>query len=705
MEKEVIVVGAGLAGSEAAYQLAKRGIKVKLYEMKAKQKTPAHSKDYYSELVCSNSLGSDSLENASGLMKEELRILGSMLIEVADRNRVPAGQALAVDRDGFSEEITKILKNMENIEIIEEEFTEIPEDKIVIIASGPLTSDKLFEKISEITGEESLYFYDAAAPIVTFESIDMNKAYFQSRYGKGDGEYINCPMNKEEYYNFYNELIKAERAELKNFEKEKLFDACMPIEKIAMSGEKTMTFGPLKPKGLINPKTDKMDYAVVQLRQDDKEGKLYNIVGFQTNLKFGEQKRVFSMIPGLENAEFVRYGVMHRNTFINSTKLLDKTLKLKNKDNVYFAGQITGGEGYVTAIATGMYAAINVANRLNGEKEFVLEDISEIGAIVNYITEEKKKFQPMGANFGIIRSLDENIRDKKEKYRRLSQRAIEYLKKSIKNFIYYLEFEENKKHNTVISIRKDLNQFLIYLNEHDIIDFNKLDELLIKEYFTKLKTEEISASTFNRRLSSIKKFYKYLVDKGLKEKGSEILIESEKNDEKKIEYLSPEEINLVRATMQGENFNILRDRLMFELLYSSGMTVAELLSLGEVNFNLEKREIYILKNKLSKTMYFSETCKKFYIKFLNSKKEKFKEAYNPNIIFTNNSNERLTDRSVRRLINKYGEMANLNKEISPYTLRHSFCIYMLKNGMPKEYLARLLDLKVVGLLDVYEGLC
>ncbi|EFE85947.1 tyrosine-type recombinase/integrase [Fusobacterium periodonticum] len=279
------------------------------------------------------------------------------------------------------------------------------------------------------------------------------------------------------------------------------------------------------------------------------------------------------------------------------------------------------------------------------------------------------------------------------------------IEKSIKNFIYYLEFEENKKHNTVISIRKDLNQFLIYLNEHGIIDFNKLDELLIKEYFTKLKTEEISVSTFNRRLSSVKKFYKYLVDKGLKEKGSEILIESEKNDEKQIEYLTPEEINLVRATMQGENFNILRDRLMFELLYSSGMTVAELLSLGEVNFNLEKREIYILKNKLSKTMYFSETCKEFYIKFLNSKKEKFKEDYNPNIIFTNNSNERLTDRSVRRLINKYGEMANLNKEISPYTLRHSFCIYMLRNGMPKEYLARLLDLKVVRLLDVYEGLC
>ncbi len=327
MEKEVIVVGAGLAGSEAAYQLAKRGIKVKLYEMKAKQKTPAHSKDYYSELVCSNSLGSDSLENASGLMKEELRILGSMLIEVADRNRVPAGQALAVDRDGFSEEITKILKNMENIEIIEEEFTEIPEDKIVIIASGPLTSDKLFEKISEITGEESLYFYDAAAPIVTFESINMDIAYFQSRYGKGDGEYINCPMNKEEYYNFYNELIKAERAELKNFEKEKLFDACMPIEKIAMSGEKTMTFGPLKPKGLINPKTNKMDYAVVQLRQDDKEGKLYNIVGFQTNLKFGEQKRVFSMIPGLENADIRDKKEKYRRLSQRAIEYLKKSIK------------------------------------------------------------------------------------------------------------------------------------------------------------------------------------------------------------------------------------------------------------------------------------------------------------------------------------------------------------------------------------------
>lgn len=433
-KKEVIVVGAGLAGSEAAFQLANRGIKVKLYEMKPKKKTDAHSKDYFCELVCSNSLGSNNFDNASGLMKEELRRLNSVVIKMADKHKVPAGQALAVDRDNFSEEITEKLKNHENIEIIEEELTEIPEDKIVLIASGPLTSDNLFQEILKLTDEESLYFYDAAAPILTFESINMNKAYFQSRYDKGEGEYINCPMNKEEYLNFYNELINSERAELKNFEKEKLFDACMPIEKIAMTGEKTMTFGPLKPKGLINPKTDKMDYAVVQLRQDDKEGRLYNMVGFQTNLKFGEQKRVFSMIPGLENAEFVRYGVMHRNTFINSTRLLDKTLKLKTRDNVYFAGQITGGEGYVCAVATGLYSAINIANRLEEKEEFLLEDVCGIGSIITYITEEKKKFQPMGANFGIIRNLsDVRIRDKKERYKKLSEQALNYLENKLKN--------------------------------------------------------------------------------------------------------------------------------------------------------------------------------------------------------------------------------------------------------------------------------
>ena len=391
-KKEVIVVGAGLAGCEAAYQLAKRGIKVKLYEMKSKKMTEAHKKPYYAELVCSNSLGGDNLANASGLMKEELRRLDSLLIKIADKNRVPAGQALAVDRDGFSIEITEYLKNMENIEIVEEEFTNIPEDQIVLLASGPLTSETLSKEIGELTHSDHLYFYDAAAPIVTLESIDMNKAYRQSRYGKGEGEYINCPMNKEEYYAFYNALITAERVPLKTFEEEKLFEACMPVERIAMTGERTLVFGPLKPKGLINPNTDKMDYAVVQLRQDDKEGKLYNIVGFQTNLKWGEQKRVFSMIPGLENAEFIRYGVMHRNTFINSSKLLDETLKLKSRDNIYFAGQITGSEGYVSSIATGAMAAINIAHRILGKENFILDDRSAIGAMIKYVTEEKKNF-------------------------------------------------------------------------------------------------------------------------------------------------------------------------------------------------------------------------------------------------------------------------------------------------------------------------
>lgn len=428
INKEVIVVGAGLAGCEAAYQLAKRGIKVKLYEMKSKKMTEAHKKPYYAELVCSNSLGGDNLANASGLMKEELRRLDSLLIKIADKNRVPAGQALAVDRDGFSIEITEYLKNMENVEIIEEEFTEIPEDKIVLLASGPLTSETLSKKIGELTHSDHLYFYDAAAPIVTLESIDMTKAYRQSRYGKGEGEYINCPMNKEEYYAFYNALITAERVPLKTFEEEKLFEACMPVERIAMTGERTLVFGPLKPKGLINPNTDKMDYAVVQLRQDDKEGKLYNIVGFQTNLKWGEQKRVFTMIPGLENAEFIRYGVMHRNTFINSSKLLDETLKLKTKENIYFAGQITGSEGYVSSIATGAMAAINIAHRILEKDSFILDDRSAIGAMIKYVTEEKKNFQPMGPNFGIIRSLDGvRIRDKKERYNTISKIALDYL--------------------------------------------------------------------------------------------------------------------------------------------------------------------------------------------------------------------------------------------------------------------------------------
>lgn len=433
MRKEVIVIGAGLAGSEAAYQLAERGIKVKLYEMRPIISTEAHKTEYFSELVCSNSLGGDHLGNASGLMKEELRHLGSLNMKIADEFKVPAGQALAVDRNLFSEKITNILKHHENIEIINEELKEIPKDKIVLVASGPLTSEALSENIKELTHGEQLYFYDAAAPIVTFSSINLDKVYFQSRYDKGDGEYINCPMNEEEYNQFYENLINAERAPLKKFEEEKLFEGCMPVERIATRGIRTLLYGPLKPKGLTNPRTNYRDHAVVQLRQDDKEGRLYNLVGFQTNLKWGEQKRVFSMIPGLENAEFVRYGVMHRNTFINSTKLLKGSLNLKNNKNIYFAGQITGGEGYVCAIATGLMAGINIYNKIMGKEEFILEDLTSIGSIIKYITEEKNNFQPIGPNFGIIRDLEgKRIRDKRERYHKVSKIALEYLDEKIK---------------------------------------------------------------------------------------------------------------------------------------------------------------------------------------------------------------------------------------------------------------------------------
>lgn len=436
MNKEVIIIGAGLAGSEAAYQLAERGIKVKLYEMRPKLSTEAHKTQNFAELVCSNSLGGDHLGNASGLMKEELRMFGSLLMKVADEFRVPAGQALAVDRTLFSEKITNILKNHPNIEFINDELTEIPMDKIVLIASGPLTSQALSENIKKLTKDEYLYFYDAAAPIVTFESIDKEKVYFQSRYDKGDGEYINCPMNEEEYNKFYENLINAERIPLKKFEEEKLFEACMPVERIASRGIKTLLFGPLKPKGLTNPRTNSRDYAVVQLRQDDKEGKMYNLVGFQTNLRWGEQKRVFSMIPGLENADFVRYGVMHRNTFINSPKVLTTSLNLKEYPNIFFAGQITGSEGYVCAMATGLMAGINIFNKLNDKEPLVLEDISSIGAIIKYITEEKKDFQPMGPNFGMIRDLEgKRIRDKKERYNKISERTINYLKENFSEYI------------------------------------------------------------------------------------------------------------------------------------------------------------------------------------------------------------------------------------------------------------------------------
>lgn len=426
--REVTVIGAGLAGSEAAYQLAKRGIKVKLYEMKPNKFTEVHKDENCGELVCSNSLGSNLLTSASGLMKEELRYFGSLLIEIADKTKVPAGQALAVDRDIFAAEITKKLKEHENIEIINEEITEIPRQGYVIVATGPLSSESISNDIKKIIGEDYLYFYDAVAPIIEFDSINKEKVYFQSRYDKGEGEYINCPMNKEEYDDFYNELINAERLPLKSFEKEKLFEACMPVEKIASRGEKTLLFGPLKPKGLTNPKTGEQDHAVVQLRQDNKEGSLYNMVGFQTNLKWGEQKRVFSMIPGLENAEFVRYGVMHRNTFINSPELLNKDLSLKKDERLFFAGQITGSEGYVAAIGTGFLAAYNIIQKMDKKEALILEDLSQTGALVKYITEPVKNFQPMGPNFGIMRKMEKRIKEKRDRYIEISKIAIDYLK-------------------------------------------------------------------------------------------------------------------------------------------------------------------------------------------------------------------------------------------------------------------------------------
>lgn len=438
--KEVIVVGAGLAGCEAAYQLAKRGVKVKLYEMRPSVATEAHTTDYFAELVCSNSLGSNLLSNASGLMKEELRLMDSLVIRVADEFKVPAGQALAVDRTLFASKITDTINNMQNIEVINEEYTGITSDidTPIIIASGPLTSNALSKDIEKLTSSDNLYFYDAAAPILTLESIDMDKVYYQSRYDKGDGEYINCPMTREQYENFYTELMAAQTIPLKNFEKEKFFEGCMPVEKLASRGEKTLLFGPLKPKGLTNPRLPEgvKDHAVVQLRQDNKEGTLYNIVGFQTNLKWGEQKRVFSMIPGLENADFVRLGVMHRNTFINSTTLLNPTLNLKSNPNIYFAGQITGCEGYVASIATGLMAAVNLYSDINNGPDYILDSITSTGAIIKYITEEKKNFQPMGPNFGIIDKMEgKKIRDKRERYTLLANRSMEYMEDKVKEII------------------------------------------------------------------------------------------------------------------------------------------------------------------------------------------------------------------------------------------------------------------------------
>ena len=424
------VIGAGLAGCEAARQIASKGIKVRLYEMKPHKKTPAHHSDLFGELVCSNSLKAMRVESAAGLLKEEMRHLNSFLMKCADKCRVPAGGALAVDRDIFAKLITDEIKSNPMIEVIDEEVTEIPDDAITIIASGPLTSDLLADKIKNMFGG-ALSFFDAAAPIVTAESIDMNSAFCASRYGRGDADdYINCPMNKAEYETFYNALVTAERAPLHDFDvnNPKVYEGCMPVEVMAQRGEDTLRFGPMKPVGLTDPNTGHRPWAVLQLRKENSEGTMYNLVGFQTNLKFPEQKRVFSLIPALKNAEFVRYGVMHRNTFIDSPRLLNADFSLRNNDKLFFAGQITGVEGYMESASAGILAGLNAVRRYNKEETVVLPRDTMMGALSSYISDETvEKFQPMGANFGILPELENRPRDKKERGAAYAQRAIESL--------------------------------------------------------------------------------------------------------------------------------------------------------------------------------------------------------------------------------------------------------------------------------------
>lgn len=419
------VIGAGLAGCEAAWQLAENNVMVTLYEMRPYKMTPAHQTGNLSELVCSNSLRADRLENAVGLLKEEMRQLKSLIIQVADETKVPAGGALAVDRESFSLFITNRIEQHPNINVVREEIIDIPEDIPVIIATGPLSSPAISEKISKLINQGHLYFYDAAAPIVTYESLNQDKIYKASRYGKGDDDYINCPMNKEEYLAFYHALVQAEEAPMNNFEDQKVFEGCMPIETMAKRGEDTMRFGPLKPVGLPDPRTGRDPYAVIQLRQDDTKGTLYNIVGFQTHLKFGEQKKVFSMIPGLENAEFARYGVMHRNTFIQSPKLLDRYYRLKSNANIFFAGQITGVEGYVESASSGLMAGLNLARILNGKTPLDFTDETAIGALSHYVSNAATRdFQPMNVNYGIMAPLKIRIRNKQEKNKLISERAL-----------------------------------------------------------------------------------------------------------------------------------------------------------------------------------------------------------------------------------------------------------------------------------------
>ncbi|MCI0129904.1 methylenetetrahydrofolate--tRNA-(uracil(54)-C(5))-methyltransferase (FADH(2)-oxidizing) TrmFO [Vagococcus sp. CY53-2] len=434
-ENKVTVIGAGLAGSEAAWQAAESGAQVDLYEMRKIKKTPAHHTDQFAELVCTNSLRANGITNAAGLLKEEMRQFGSVIIAAADKTQVPAGGALAVDRESFSEEVTKQVSNHPNITIHHEEITEIPTEGITVVATGPLTSEPLAESIKEFTESEGLYFYDAAAPIIEKSSIDMDKVYLKSRYDKGEAAYLNCPMTKEEFYAFREALVNAEVAPLKSFEKEKFFEGCMPIEVMANRGEKTMTFGPLKPVGLEDPKTGKRPYAVVQLRQDNAAASLYNIVGFQTHLKWGEQKRIIQMIPGLEHAEIVRYGVMHRNTFMNSPELLDPTYQSRKKPTLFFAGQMTGVEGYVESAASGILAGRNAARLAQGKEPIVLPQETAIGGMAHYITHTSgKHFQPMNVNFGLFPELPERIRDKKERYTQIANRALEATKESLTLF-------------------------------------------------------------------------------------------------------------------------------------------------------------------------------------------------------------------------------------------------------------------------------
>ena len=425
--KHVNVIGAGLAGSEAAWQIAQAGVAVHLYEMRPKKMTDAHHTENFAELVCSNSLRGNSLANAVGVLKEEMRRLNSVVVHSADETAVPAGGALAVDRVSFSEAITKKVKSHPLVTVFEEEVTEIP-DGVTVIATGPLTSEPLSKAIQDFNGSEGFYFYDAAAPIIDQSTIDMDKVYLKSRYDKGEAAYLNCPMTKEEFEAFREALITAEVAPLKEFEKEIFFEGCMPIEVMASRGPKTMLFGPMKPVGLEDPKTGKRPYAVIQLRQDNAVASLYNIVGFQTHLKWGEQKRVFRMIPGLENAEIVRYGVMHRNSFMNSPELLQQTYQSKKREDLFFAGQMTGVEGYVESAASGLLAGINAARLIKGQEPIILPQEMAMGSLAYYITHASgKHFQPMNTNFGLFPELPERIKDKKTRYEALANRALENL--------------------------------------------------------------------------------------------------------------------------------------------------------------------------------------------------------------------------------------------------------------------------------------